>query len=98
MRDRIGTIGPVAAVAGALGLCCGLPVLLSLGVLGAVAGVSLQSWALIGLAIALAVIGWARSAKHRRGLGPNCDGRSPGTHQDGMPHQTSDDSVKENHR
>lgn len=35
MRDRAGTIAPVAGV---LGLCCGLPVLLSLGVLGAIAG------------------------------------------------------------
>ncbi len=38
MRDQIGTIGPIAAVAGAFGLCCGLPVLLSMGVVGAIAG------------------------------------------------------------
>ncbi len=54
MRDRIATIGPIAAVAGAFGLCCGLPLLLSMGVVGAVAGWSLQSWALIGVGLALA--------------------------------------------
>ncbi|HEY9562176.1 MAG TPA: hypothetical protein VIR30_00265 [Nocardioides sp.] len=43
MGDRVGAGGPVAAVVGAVGICCGLPVLLSLGVLGAVAGMSLQS-------------------------------------------------------
>jgi len=32
MRDRIATIGPIAAAVGALGLCCGLPVLLSIAV------------------------------------------------------------------
>ncbi len=31
MRERIATLGPIAAVAGAFGLCCGLPVLLSMG-------------------------------------------------------------------
>jgi hypothetical protein len=54
MRERIATIGPIAAVAGAFGLCCGLPLLLSMGVVGAVAGWSLQSWALIGVGLALA--------------------------------------------
>ena len=37
MRDRITTIGPIAATADAIGLCCGLPVLLSLGIAGAIA-------------------------------------------------------------
>lgn len=66
MRDRTATIGPIAAVAGALGLCCGLPVLLSLGVVGAIAGWSLQSWALIGVGLALAALGWARMVRGRR--------------------------------
>ncbi len=66
MRDRSATIAPVAAVAGALGLCCGLPVLLSLGVAGAIAGWSLQSWALIGLGLVLAPLGWARVVRGRR--------------------------------
>ena len=66
MRDRIATIGPIAAVAGALGLCCGLPILLSLGVAGAIAGWSLQSWALIGLGLVLTALGWARISRARR--------------------------------
>ncbi len=65
MRDRIAIVGPIAAAAGALGLCCGLPVLLSLGVAGAIAGWSLQSWALIGLGLVLAVLGWARISRGR---------------------------------
>ncbi len=63
MRERVATFGPLAAVAGVLGLCCGLPVLLSLGMLGAVAGLSLQSWALLALGLALALAGWARLAR-----------------------------------
>lgn len=98
MRDRIGTIRPIAAVAGALGLCCGLPVLLSLGVLGAFAGLSLQSWALIALGLVLAVVGWARWAKHRRTSGPTGHLHSPGAHQDATPDQTPDDTAKGPHR
>ena len=48
------------------GICCGLPVLLSLGVLGAVAGVSLQSWALIGVGLVLVVLGWVTRVRRRR--------------------------------
>lgn len=66
MRDRIATIAPIAAVAGALGLCCGLPILLSLGVAGAIAGWSLQSWVLIGAGLVLAVLGSARIHRGRR--------------------------------
>ena len=62
MRDRITTIGPIAAMAGAIGLCCGLPVLLSLGI----AGWSLQSSVLIGLGLALAAAGCARWVRGRR--------------------------------
>lgn len=47
----------MAAVVGAAGICCGLPALLSLGVLGAVAGMSVQSWALIGVGLVLVVLG-----------------------------------------
>ncbi|ANH39984.1 hypothetical protein I601_3578 [Nocardioides dokdonensis FR1436] len=66
MRDRVATIGPIAAIAGALGLCCGLPVLLSLGVAGAIAGWSLQSWVLLGLGLVLAALGSARILRGRR--------------------------------
>ena len=66
MRDRLSTIGPIAAMAGAVGLCCGLPVLLSMGILGAVAGWSVQSWILVGLGLALAAVGWAGWVTHGR--------------------------------
>ena len=77
MRERGSSISPIAAVAGVLGLCCGLPVLLSLGVLGAVAGLSMQSWALIGLGLGLAAFGWARRANRRRSADPSCDAAGP---------------------
>lgn len=63
MREPLVTFTPfaaVAAVGGVLGVCCGLPVLLSLGVVGVVAGWSVSSWALVGLGLVLAVWGWAR--------------------------------------
>lgn len=98
MRDRAGAIAPIAAVAGALGLCCGLPVLLSLGVLGAVAGLSRQSWALSGLGLVLAVLGWVRRARRRRSNGPNCDLGAPRARQDRVPDQTLEPSTKRDHR
>ncbi len=85
MRDRMGTFGPVAAVLGAVGLCCGLPVLLSVGVLGAVVGLSLQSWALIGAGLVLAVLGWTTWPRRRRGPGPDVD-------------ETADNPAKESRR
>ncbi len=63
MRERGTTVTPFAAVAaagGVLGVCCGLPVLFSLGVAGAVAGLSVSSWALIGVGLVLAVLGGTR--------------------------------------
>ncbi|GIM62314.1 hypothetical protein Pve01_91780 [Planomonospora venezuelensis] len=66
MGDRVGAVGPVAAVLGAVGICCGLPVLLSLGVLGAVAGMSLQSWALIGVGLVLVALWWVTRVRRRR--------------------------------
>ena len=73
MHSRVATIAPMTAVAAALGLCCGLTVLLSLGVLGAAAGLSMQSWALIEIGLVLAVLGWARRARRRRRTNPGCD-------------------------
>ena len=71
MLDRVGVVGPVAVVVGVVGICCGLPVLLSLGVLGAVAGMSLQSWALIGVGLVLVVLGWVTRVRRRRCPAPN---------------------------
>lgn len=56
---------------GAVGLCCGLPVLLSLGFLGAVAGLSLGSWVLITLGLAtVAMAVWSRHERRHRSHGP----------------------------
>lgn len=86
MLDRVGAVGPVAAVVGAVGVCCGLPVLLSLGVLGAVAGLSLQSWALIGIGLVLVVLGWVTWARRRRCPAPDVD------------EETVNRPLEENHR
>lgn len=53
------TDGSSAAVAAglAIGVCCGLPVLASIGFAGLVAGIGLGSWLLIGAAAAIAVFG-----------------------------------------
>ncbi len=92
MRERIATIGPIAAVAGAFGLCCGLPVLLSFGVLGAIAGWSLQSWALTGLGLAVAAVGWTRWARSRRD-DDTCRRPVSSTHVDAVPDRTADRTI-----
>jgi len=92
VRDRIATLGPIAAAAGALGLCCGLPVLLSMGVVGAIAGWSLQSWALIGLGLAVAAVGWTRWARSRRD-DDTCRRPVSSTHGDAAPDQTADSTT-----
>jgi hypothetical protein len=89
MRDRITTIGPIAAMAGAIGLCCGLPVLLSLGIAGAIAGWSLQGWVLIGLGLVLAAAGWARWVPGGR-RDPPIDPPRPTAHADTSPAQNAD--------
>lgn len=64
MRDRAQGIG---LVAGALGICCAIPVLATLGLLGFLAGLSLASWALIGLSAAAAALGgWQLFRRARR--------------------------------
>ncbi len=73
MRERMGVIAPIAALAGVLGLCCVLPVLLSLGLLGAFAGASLPSWALVAVGLVLAVAGSMRWARHRASASPTGD-------------------------
>lgn len=98
MRDRAATTAPIAAIAGVLGLCCGLPVLVSLGVMGAVAGLSLQSWALIGLGLVLAVVGGAPRARRRRRTDPRCETGGPRAPQDPVPDQSLDTVMKGNHR
>ena len=95
MRERIAIlapiapIAPIAAVAGLLGLCCGLPVLLSIGVVGAIAGWSLQSWALIGLGLLVAVFGGARWARSRRD-DDTCPRPGTSVHESAGPDQSAD--------
>ncbi len=97
MRDRAGTIAPFAAVAGVLGLCCGLPVLLSLGVLGARAGLSLQSWALIGAGLILPAVAMVGLATHRGSRAHGCDTGEPATSQGHGLDQVPATITKENH-
>lgn len=68
MRDRA-VVAAAGAVLGMLGLCCGLPVLLSLGFFGAVAGISLGSWVLIVLGLATVAFG-LRQRHERRTRSP----------------------------
>lgn len=71
MRDRISVVRAAGVVVGALGLCCGLPVLLSLGFLGALAGISLGSWVLIALGLAIVGLAvWRRHEQRRRHPSP----------------------------
>lgn len=51
---------PVAAGAAALGLCCGLPLLASLGAAGVIAGLGLGSWLAVGAAVVVVAIGVMR--------------------------------------
>lgn len=61
---------PLAAGIGALGMCCGLPVLASLGVTGLVAGVGAGSWLAVAVASFVVVIGVLRWRHQRTCLAP----------------------------
>ncbi|MCY7342695.1 MAG: hypothetical protein LH603_12870 [Pseudonocardia sp.] len=65
MRERAATYLPIAGLLGAFGVCCGLPLLLSLGLLGGIAGVSLQSWPLVGVGVMVAGVGLLRLVRRR---------------------------------
>lgn len=80
---------PVAAGAAAVGLCCCLPLLASVGASGVIAGLGLQSWPAVAAALAIAAIGvlrWRRrigrtTAAQSTGLA----GSSPGTASTSAP-------------
>lgn len=65
MRDRLSIVGAAGAVVGAFGLCCGLPVLLSLGFLGLSAGISPGSWVLIVLGLVTVAFALRRRYERR---------------------------------
>jgi hypothetical protein len=74
--DRTSGLGVLAAVG--LGVCCGLPVLLSVAAGVTIAGVGLRSWLLVGaglVAVGAAAAWWVR---RRRACAPPAErtGRS----------------------
>lgn len=67
MAERTPGTGLLAAAAATVGICCGLPVLATLGALGFLAGLSVTSWALVVLGAVAAVIGgWSFFGRRRR--------------------------------
>ncbi|RLE19044.1 MAG: hypothetical protein DRJ50_12550 [Actinobacteria bacterium] len=65
MGEKASTVGPALGLAAVMGLCCGLPLLLSAGVVATAAGIGLGSWIIIGLALVAVVIGavrWRRNS------------------------------------
>ena len=67
MADRSSPASLAGLLAVGLGVCCGLPVLASLGVLGAIAGLSIRSSVLVAIGAGGAVTGawhwWHRRAR-----------------------------------
>ncbi|MBA3575624.1 MAG: hypothetical protein H0W37_11835 [Pseudonocardiales bacterium] len=88
MRERISTVGVTGALVGAPGLCCGIPVLLALGSLGALAGgITWGSWLLIALGLVTLAFGIRRRHARRPRSAPHRFMRAP-HHQD--PHPVAD--------
>ncbi|MBA2443988.1 MAG: hypothetical protein H0V49_01485 [Nocardioidaceae bacterium] len=82
MRERNPGTGLVAPAAAALGICCGIPLLATLGALGFLAGLSMTSWMLVVLgAVAAVVGGWGVFGRGRRA------GVDSSTCQPGSTHQ-----------
>lgn len=48
-----------------MGVCCGLPLLLSAGALGALAGIGLGNWLVIAVGLVVAAVGAARWYQNR---------------------------------
>ncbi len=94
VRNRVSFCAPIAALGGVLGLCCGLLLLLSLGVLGAAAGLSLQSWALIGAGLVLAAVGLARLLRRHNSRDPSCDICRARASQERPPDESLDTATK----
>lgn len=60
MGERESTGGLLALGAVGMGVCCGLPLLLAAGGLGALAGIGLGSWLVICVGLMVAAVGAAR--------------------------------------
>lgn len=78
-NQKTSAVAPLAAGAAMSGVCCGLPLLASAGVLGAVAGVGLGSWlvgALAAVVVAIGVVRWRRTCDSWPAPGP-VDHESP---------------------
>lgn len=64
--ERKSTAGLFGLLAAGLGVCCGIPLLLSAGALGAVAGIGLGSWLVIVASVVAAAVGmwrWRQNAQ-----------------------------------
>jgi len=75
MGERESTGGLIALGVVGMGVCCGLPVLLSAGLLGAAAGIGLGSWLVIAAGLLVAAVGAARWYQRRNQ--PACDTPEP---------------------
>lgn len=64
-RRPTSVLAPVVAGAAALGLCCGLPLLASLGAAGVVAGLGVGSWVAVAAASIVATLGVLRWRRRR---------------------------------
>lgn len=74
-----GSLVPLAAGATALGVCCGLPLLASLGVAGVITGLSVGSWIAVVVASLAAVIGVLRWRRRRVRCEPHRAGAETGS-------------------
>lgn len=89
MRERTPKTGLVAAALAAVGICCGLPLLATLGALGLLAGLSTTSWVLVVLgAVAAVVGGWSFFGRRRR------ESDESSARQRGSAHQQAGTCVK----
>ena len=71
MGERESTGGLIALGVVGMGVCCGLPVLLSAGLLGALAGIGRGSWLVIAAGLLFTAVGAARWYQRRDQ--PACD-------------------------
>ena len=87
MADRRSPVVFLGLFAVAFGVCCGFPILVSVGVVGAIAGLSLGSWTVIAVGVGIATVRlWRFARRGPRSEVPGLAGTSAGTGHDGAPH------------